>query len=88
VEQLVARWAHNPKAIRSSRIPATLKARFYLAFFMTFLQQGEGEIIIEREDYNSNQKCLAGEPDNISSGKVTFPALNDRSRKSTIFERL
>ena len=25
VEQLVARWAHNPKVIRSSRISATSK---------------------------------------------------------------
>ena len=24
VEQLVARWAHNPKAARSSRVPATI----------------------------------------------------------------
>ena len=27
VEQLVARWAHNPKVIRSSRISATKKKR-------------------------------------------------------------
>ena len=25
VEQLVARWAHNPKVARSSRVPATKK---------------------------------------------------------------
>ncbi len=25
MEQLVARWAHNPKVARSSRVPATLK---------------------------------------------------------------
>ena len=27
VEQLVARWAHNPKVIRSSRISATYRKR-------------------------------------------------------------
>ncbi len=32
VEQLVARWAHNPKVIRSSRVPATSKVEKCIAF--------------------------------------------------------
>ena len=27
VEQLVARWAHNPKVVRSSRAPATISRK-------------------------------------------------------------
>ena len=35
VEQLVARWAHNPKVTSSSLVPATkAKATFLVAFFM------------------------------------------------------
>ena len=39
MEQLVARWAHNPKAVGSSPAPATQKAlAFYAkAFFYAFL---------------------------------------------------
>ncbi len=35
VEQLVARWAHNPKVARSSRVPATTKRRIknWFSFF-------------------------------------------------------
>ncbi len=37
MEQLVARWAHNPKVVGSSPAPATKAGRFYLlAFFITF----------------------------------------------------
>ena len=35
MEQLVARWAHNPKAVGSSPAPATTKALVKIrAFFM------------------------------------------------------
>ena len=35
VEQLVARWAHNPKVAGSSPVPATREKRAYLlSFFM------------------------------------------------------
>jgi hypothetical protein len=34
VEQLVARWAHNPKVAGSSPAPATQKGRFYGLFFL------------------------------------------------------
>jgi len=37
VEQLVARWAHNPKVIGSSPVPATTKAWFIQAFFLPLL---------------------------------------------------
>ena len=30
MEQLVARWAHNPKAVGSSPAPATLKALAFM----------------------------------------------------------
>ncbi len=33
MEQLVARWAHNPKVVRSSRAPATKKSRYNSGFF-------------------------------------------------------
>ena len=32
VEQLAARWAHNPKVIRSSRVPATKKSGLIFGF--------------------------------------------------------
>lgn len=35
MEQLVARWAHNPKAVGSSPAPATFESQcFALTFFM------------------------------------------------------
>ncbi len=37
VEQLVARWAHNPKVIRSSRISATRKRRIVEMRFFFFM---------------------------------------------------
>jgi len=38
VEQLVARWAHNPKVTGSSPVPATKsKSDFSVAFFMPFI---------------------------------------------------
>lgn len=37
VEQLVARWAHNPKVIRSSRISATKKRRIVEMRFFFFM---------------------------------------------------
>ncbi len=38
VEQLVARWAHNPKVVRSSRAPATTKPwRFFFEAFFYYL---------------------------------------------------
>ena len=38
MEQLVARWAHNPKAVGSSPAPATLSSGIYAgAFFMVFI---------------------------------------------------
>jgi putative endonuclease len=36
VEQLVARWAHNPKVTSSSLVPATTKRHESVAFFMVF----------------------------------------------------
>ena len=36
MEQLVARWAHNPKVVGSSPAPATKKAGFY-RLFLCFL---------------------------------------------------
>ena len=38
MEQLVARWAHNPKVIGSSPVPATFKngnRKFLLPFFIS-----------------------------------------------------
>ena len=37
VEQLVARWAHNPKVIGSSPVPATRKGAFSAFFFASNL---------------------------------------------------
>ncbi len=37
VEQLVARWAHNPKVISSSLVSATKKEKFLLLFFLLYL---------------------------------------------------
>ncbi len=37
MEQLAARWAHNPKVVGSSPAPATLESQcFTLTFFMPF----------------------------------------------------
>ena len=33
MEQLAARWAHNPKVVGSSPAPATLKVRYLPDFF-------------------------------------------------------
>lgn len=37
MEQLVARWAHNPKVTGSSPVPATCKGTGYSALFLLFL---------------------------------------------------
>ncbi len=39
VEQLVARWAHNPKVVSSSLAPATRKPRNKILFFGFFYAQ-------------------------------------------------
>ena len=39
VEQLVARWAHNPKVAGSSPVPATKKRAFTLKLFFYFPRQ-------------------------------------------------
>ena len=42
MEQLVARWAHNPKAVGSSPAPATQKALAFmpeLFFMLNFLMK-------------------------------------------------
>ena len=36
VEQLVARWAHNPKATGSSPVPATTKPWIFQGFFILY----------------------------------------------------
>jgi hypothetical protein len=46
-------------------------------WLLSKFSKDEVEIIPESEDYNVNQKYLAGELDDISSGKATFLELND-----------
>jgi len=46
-------------------------------WLLSKFSKDEVEIIPESEDYNLNQKYLAGELDDISSGKAIFLELND-----------
>ena len=42
MEQLVARWAHNPKAVGSSPAPATFESQcFTLTFFYALKLRGK-----------------------------------------------
>ena len=47
MEQLVARWAHNPKAVGSSPAPATIESQcFTLTFFMPFCELFQKKIAV------------------------------------------
>jgi hypothetical protein len=56
-----------------------INERIYDRFIwlLSKFSKDEVEIIPESEDYIVNQKYLAGELDDISSGKATFLELND-----------
>ena len=45
MEQLVARWAHNPKVVGSSPAPATEAGSKESAFFMHFFQKQKPALV-------------------------------------------
>ena len=63
MEQLVARWAHNPKAVGSSPAPATRKALAFMPglFFMPYKKLNLLELIICHSENQSNT-FIANQP--------------------------
>ena len=63
MEQLVARWAHNPKAVGSSPAPATLKALAFMPgfFFVQFFDEFFVLKVwswVDQDSYPDYSRCL------------------------------
>lgn len=58
MEQLAARWAHNPKVAGSSPAPATKKGRNYLAAFLFFIRYAKYSLFGDQGSIQDQVKYL------------------------------